>query len=104
MTQKWPPMPKEVYGLLGPYTVRVGPIAEGGIFGEVNHLTRAIVIREGTPENTQVHTLMHELVHVALHESGAEEMIGHEHTELVCTAVGLYFAMAIGAGYMTVKK
>jgi hypothetical protein len=101
---KWPRMPAEVYSLIGPYSVTVGPIAEVGVFGEVNHHTRAVTIREGLPPNTMVHTLMHEIVHMALHESGAEEVMSHEQQELVCTAVGLWLTGAIGAGWLTVKR
>lgn len=102
-------IPTKVYSQLGAVSVRMQPgmiedkNENDAAFGKWNAVAREIVIDPTAADATQLITLFHEMVHVALWESGADNVIEERIAEVVCDAVGSYFAGATLNGFLTLK-
>jgi hypothetical protein len=99
-------LPSTFYSQLGPVPI----LLDDGIhadkkepaFGMFSGRDRSIRVDNGSSPENQLATLMHEVVHLALFDSGSNNVLSATQAEVVCDAVGTYFAAAIIAGYLRI--
>jgi Zn-dependent peptidase ImmA (M78 family) len=97
---KVPPLPQEVFSVLGP--VKVVEKAMKKYLGRWNLKNRVIKVNPTQSPIQQWQTLFHEMVHMALADSGAVNHLEHDMAESVCDAVGTYLAAALMDGCLVV--
>jgi hypothetical protein len=97
-------LPDAVFTHLGPMpVVMVEKIADDERRGECDFKDRTIRIADGYADAAQWQTLGHELTHAILWDAGAQHSLTDRQTEIVCDAVGTWFAAAVAAGWLVVK-
>jgi hypothetical protein len=96
-------LPDTAFTHLGPMPVLVvDRIADDERRGECDLKDRVIRISAGYTDAAQMQTLGHELAHAILWDAGAQHSLTDRQTEIVCDAVGTWFAAAIASGWLAV--
>jgi Zn-dependent peptidase ImmA (M78 family) len=97
-----PRLPTSVYSSQGPIPIQTIQhlVETEGAYGRWRMRERIIEIDAQSAPATQIHTLFHEMVHVALWDSGAHAVVTPEQEEILCDAIGQYFAAAVQAGFL----
>jgi hypothetical protein len=98
MKKEYPKLPTSAFTLLGPVSVTQCELAEN--HGETNLLNRTIEIKEGQHLGLSWSVYWHEVCHLLLFDAGVKLTKAQE--ELVCDAMGTYFAAAIRGGFLKV--
>lgn len=102
-------IPKEVYSALGPIPVTVEdlndpPEEDCTNYGAFTPSTRTIKLDKNMHPAWTLKVFFHELAHVALVDAGVADLLAKgDFEEMVCDALGTYFAAAVQNGYMVIR-
>jgi hypothetical protein len=100
-----PPLPATFFSTLGPLAVgplTVDPVRAEELFGRFLPAERRVEIGVGMHGVACWATLWHEAMHAALVDSGADNMLTEQQSEVVCDAVSAYLTAMMLAGQLTV--
>jgi hypothetical protein len=101
-------LPAFVWSQLGRIPVEMKPLAaptpqDLPDFGGWDPGPRSIEVNSNHCDASQLATLFHEMTHVALWDSGAHNVMTSDQQEVICDAIGAYFACAVQNGYVKLQ-
>lgn len=96
-------LPETAFSHLGPLAVVRAPIqSDDPRRGECDLTGRVITILPDVADAVAWQTLGHEITHAVLWDAGAQHSLTDRQTEIVCDAVGTWFAAAVRAGWLRI--